>query len=139
VAHLLYLGLLAACLVGTAPLELFLHVRVYARWRRLLGAVLPVLVLFGAWDLVGSATRTWTYTSAYLLGLRLPGRLPVEELLFFLVVPSCAVLTYEAVRVRRPRWSYGDEADIAPGDEAGDPADDTAPAEVAGTHVRNQP
>lgn len=130
-AHLLYLGLLAACLVGAASLELFLHVRVYARWRRLLGAVLPVLVLFGAWDLVGSATRTWTYNSAYLLGLRLPGRLPVEELLFFLVVPSCAVLTYEAVRVRRPRWSYGDEA--------GDPADGTAPGEVSGTHVRNQP
>jgi hypothetical protein len=30
--------------------------------------------------------------------------LPVEELLFFLVVPACAVLTYEAVLARRPGW-----------------------------------
>ena len=43
--HLTYLGLLAGCLVVTAPLELVLRVRVYARWRRLLVAVLPVLDL----------------------------------------------------------------------------------------------
>jgi lycopene cyclase domain-containing protein len=109
VRHLLYLGLLAACLLGTAPLELFLHVHVYARWRRLLGAVVPVLVVFGGWDVLGAATRTWTYDDAYLVGVRLPSGLPLEELLFFLVVPACAVLAYEAVRVRRPGWSYGDE------------------------------
>ena len=34
---------------------------------------------------------------------------PVEELLFFLVVPTCAVLTLEAVRCRRPDWTIGDE------------------------------
>ena len=107
--HLLYLGLLAGCLLGTAPLELVLGVHVYARWRRLLGAVLPVLVVFGGWDEVGAATRAWTYDGAYLVGARLPGRLPIEELLFFLIVPTCAVLTYEAVRARRPHWSYGDE------------------------------
>ena len=39
--HLTYLGLLAGCLVVTAPLELVLRVRVYARWRRVLLAVLP--------------------------------------------------------------------------------------------------
>ena len=36
-----YVALLAGCLVVTAPLELVLRVRVYARWRRLLLAVLP--------------------------------------------------------------------------------------------------
>jgi hypothetical protein len=30
--------------------------------------------------------------------VRLPGGIPVEELLFFLVVPVCAVLAFEAVR-----------------------------------------
>ena len=107
--HLLYLALLAACLLGTAPLELFLHVHVYRRWRRLVGAVLPVLVVFGGWDAAASAGRTWTYDGAYLVGLRLPGRLPIEEVLFFLVVPTCAVLTYEAVRARRPYWDFGDQ------------------------------
>jgi lycopene cyclase domain-containing protein len=109
VRHLLYLGLLAACLIGTAPLELFLHVHVYARWQRLLGAVVPVLVVFGGWDALAAASRTWSYDDAYLVGVRLPGRLPLEELLFFLVIPTCAVLTLEAVRARRPQWRIGDE------------------------------
>jgi hypothetical protein len=33
----------------------------------------------------------------------------LEELLFFIVIPTCAVLTLEAVRVRRPHWIIGDE------------------------------
>ena len=42
-------------------------------------------------------------------GLLLPGRLPLEELLFFVVVPLCAILTFEAVRRLRPGWLAGDE------------------------------
>ncbi len=38
----------------------------------------------------------------------LPGGLPVEEVLFFLVVPVAAVLTLEAVRTVRG-WPVGDE------------------------------
>jgi hypothetical protein len=38
----------------------------------------------------------------------LPGHLPVEEVLFFLVVPTCAIATLEAVRVVR-HWPVGDE------------------------------
>jgi hypothetical protein len=37
------------------------------------------------------------------------GDLPVEEIVFFLVVPTCAVLTFEAVRRLRPTWHVGDE------------------------------
>lgn len=107
--HLLYLALLAACLVGTLPLELVLGTRVYARWRRLALTVLPVAVAFGGWDVAAIRQGAWTYDRRYLIGVTLPGRLPLEELLFFLVIPVCAVLTLEAVRVRRPNWTIGDE------------------------------
>lgn len=107
--HLTYLLVLAACLIGTAPLELVLHVRVYRRWARLAAAVLPVAALFTAWDVLEIHAGAWSYDSAYLVGVTLPGRLPLEELLFFLVIPVCAVLTLEAVRTRRPDWLVGDE------------------------------
>ena len=109
-AHLTYLALLAACLLGTAPLEIVLRVRVFARWRRLISALAPTVVLFGAWDIYGINRGHWSYDPALITGWRLPGRLPVEELLFFLVAPTCAILTLEAVRVRRPGWTIGDEA-----------------------------
>ena len=104
-----YLLILLACLIGTLPLELFLHARVYARWRRLVVAVLPVVVLFGGWDVGAIAAGWWHYDRRYLVGVTLPGRLPLEELLFFVVIPVCAVLTLEAIRTRRPQWTIGDE------------------------------
>ena len=49
--HVVYLAILAGCLLGTAPLEIALRTRVYARWRRLLVAVVPVVLLFGSWGI----------------------------------------------------------------------------------------
>jgi lycopene cyclase domain-containing protein len=104
--HLTYLSLLVGCLVVTAPLELLLRVRVYARWRRLLLAVLPEFVVFLAWVLYAIAAGHWDYSDTRTLGIRLPGGIPVEEVLFFLVVPVCAVLALEAVR-KVTGWDAG--------------------------------
>jgi lycopene cyclase domain-containing protein len=108
--HLTYLGLLAGCLLVTAPLELVLRVRVYARWRRFLLAVLPVFAVFVAWVLYAIAQGHWHYDGELILGVRLPGGIPLEEVLFFLVVPLCAVLAFEAVR-RVTGWRAGYEVD----------------------------
>ena len=106
--HLAYVGVLAFCLLGTLPLELWLRVGVYRRWRRLLLTLLPVAAVFVVWDLYAIAAGHWTFDPAQTLGVDLPGDLPVEELLFFLVVPVCSVLAYEAVRLVRG-WPGGDE------------------------------
>jgi lycopene cyclase domain-containing protein len=110
VSHLVYLALLLGCLIGTAPLEIWLGARVYRQWRRLIFSVLPTVVVFGAWDLYAINRHQWRYADHWLVGVRLPGSLPLEELLFFLVIPTCAILTLEAVRCRRPDWMIGDEA-----------------------------
>lgn len=107
-AHLLYLGLLAACLIGTAPLEIVLRTRVYRRWPRLVLAILPAFVIGVGWDLYAVHRHQWYFDYHYLLGLKVAG-LPIEEALFFIVIPICAVLTLEAVRRRRPGWLVGDE------------------------------
>ena len=106
--HLTYLGLLAGCLLVTAPLEVVLRVRVYARWRRLLLALLPEFAVFVTWVLYAIAQGHWHYSADRTLGVRLPGGIPLEEVLFFLVVPLCAVLTFEAVR-KVTGWTAGDE------------------------------
>lgn len=104
-----YLLILAGCVLGTLPLEFLLHTRVYARWPRLLVAVLPMVVIFTGWDVAAIQAGWWRYDHRYLIGVTLPGRLPLEELLFFIVIPVCAVLTLEAVRARKPHWLIGDE------------------------------
>lgn len=91
-----YLLLMAACLVITLPLEFVLRARVYRRPARLVLAMLPMLVLFVAWDVLGIVREHWTYSEEYTTGIML-GVLPLEELVFFLVIPICGLLTYEAV------------------------------------------
>jgi lycopene cyclase domain-containing protein len=109
VAHLAYLAILASCLLATLPLELVLRTRVYARWRRLCLALAPAVVVFSLWDAYAIGRGHWTYDHRYLTGIDLPGRLPLDEVLFFAVTPTCAILTLEAVRRRRPTWRIGDE------------------------------
>ncbi len=96
--HLTYLFVLAGCLLAAVPLEFVLRLRVRKQWRRLLLTIAPVLVVFVSWDVYAIARHHWSYDRAQTSGVLLPGRLPLEELLFFVVVPVCAVLTLEAVR-----------------------------------------
>jgi lycopene cyclase domain-containing protein len=103
-----YLAVLAGCLLGTAALEVFLRVNVYRRWRRLALTLAPVALVFAGWDVAAIAAGYWTFDPRQVTGVTLPGGLPVEELLFFLAVPVCAVLAFEAVRAVRG-WRAGDE------------------------------
>jgi lycopene cyclase domain-containing protein len=89
---------MGACLLVTLPLELVLGARVWRRPRRLVRSLKPAFGLFVVWDLWASATGTWDFDDRYTIGVRFPGGMAVEELVFFLVVPICMLLTLEAVR-----------------------------------------
>jgi lycopene cyclase domain-containing protein len=93
-----YLLLMGACVLITLPLEFLFGARVWRRPRRLLAALAVPLVIFMVWDLVAIARDHWTYNAEYVTGWELPGNLPIEELVFFVVIPICGLLTYEAVR-----------------------------------------
>jgi lycopene cyclase domain-containing protein len=108
-AHLVYVALLTGCLAAPVLLELTLRIRLLLQWRRLALTVLPVLIVFGGWDLAAIRDRQWSYNRHWITGVLLPGGLPIEELAFFVVIPICAVATLEAVRRVRPQWSFGDE------------------------------
>ena len=92
-----YLLLMAACVVLTLPLEILFRARVYRRPRRLLAALAVPVALFVLWDVIAIARGHWSYDPQYVTGWTIPPNLPVEELVFFLVIPVCALLTFEAV------------------------------------------
>lgn len=103
--HAEYLLLLAACLLITAPLEFALGARVYRRPVRLLWALVPVVIIFTTWDLLAIRRGHWSYSPTQTTGVLLPGGIPIEEIAFFVVIPICGLLTYEAVGqiLDRPR------------------------------------
>lgn len=106
--HLSYIAVLVLCVVATLPLELLLGVRVYRQWRRLLLTLAPVLVVFLAWDAYAIHAGHWGFDRSQTLDVTRLASIPVEELLFFVVVPVCSILALEAVR-RVRGWPVGDE------------------------------
>jgi lycopene cyclase domain-containing protein len=91
-----YLIVLGACLAITLPLEIFRPGVDRQAWRAA-RAVLPVAAVFVLWDEVAIAAHIWTYNQAYVSGVDIPFHMPIEEVLFFFVIPLCGLLTYNAV------------------------------------------
>ncbi|HEX6760070.1 MAG TPA: lycopene cyclase domain-containing protein [Propionibacteriaceae bacterium] len=95
--HFQYLLLMACCLLITLPLEFVLRARVYRRAAGLAFAIIPVVIIFSIWDIIGILRDHWSYSPRFTTGWKLIFDMPIEELVFFVVVPICGLLTYEAV------------------------------------------
>ncbi len=95
--HYQYLALMAGCVVLTLPLELLLGAHVYRRPARLLRTLALPLVIFLVWDAIAIAHNEWTFSRAYVTGVRVPFSIPIEEVVFFVVIPICALLTFDVV------------------------------------------
>lgn len=108
--HAAYLAVLCLILFGALWLEVIVRTRVLVRLRRTLLAILPVSFLFTLWDWYAVAHGHWHFESARVTGIKLARELPIEEILFFAVVPLAAILTLEAVRAVRG-WQVGDEVE----------------------------
>lgn len=104
-----YLYMLIFVLIGSGWLELALKVRVYRRWRRWLFAITPVFALFVLWDSYAVNQKHWWFDPDQTLGVIGPFNIPLEEYLFFFVVPLASILTLEAVRAVKKQWRFGDE------------------------------
>ncbi|EME55028.1 lycopene cyclase domain-containing protein [Amycolatopsis decaplanina] len=93
-----YLIVLAACVLVTLPLEAA-GARVYRRPKRLARAVLPMAAVFLVWDALAIAGGVWHYAPEFVTGIHAPFSVPLEEILFFVVIPVCGLLTYEMVQL----------------------------------------
>ncbi|GIG64776.1 lycopene cyclase domain-containing protein [Phytomonospora endophytica] len=96
--QLIYLGVLLGCLVCAGWLEPVLKTRVLARHRRVLRTIALVAIPFLLIDTAAILAGWWWFDGDAVIGAYLPGGVPLEEVLFFVVVPVCAILGFEAVR-----------------------------------------
>ena len=97
-----YVAMLVFCLIGTIPLEIVLRLGVLRQLRRLALTMLLAAGPFLLWDLWATEAGHWWFDAEQTLPMRVAG-IPLEEIGFFVVIPLCAILTYEAVRTLRGR------------------------------------
>lgn len=72
--------------------------------------ILPAL-FYIIWDIIFTAENVWHFNAAYITGFKLIN-LPVEEVLFFFVVPYCCVFIYECICSYLPHLPQKSGADL---------------------------
>jgi lycopene cyclase domain-containing protein len=66
-------------------------------WKALFPATLITAAIFITWDIYFTRHDVWWFNKDYVTGLFIAG-LPVEEWLFFIIIPYCCIFIYEVAR-----------------------------------------
>ena len=103
-AKLAYLAMLGFTIIGSWWLEWAFKLRVLRRIRFTLSTIVPISIFFLLWDALAIRLNHWEFDSHQMLGIVLVFDIPLEELLFFVVIPLAIILTYEGVTKLRPHW-----------------------------------
>ena len=72
--------------------------------------VIPALIYI-VWDIYFTAKGVWHFNEQYITGIKLVN-LPLEEVLFFFIVPYCCVFIYECIRCYFPSLKNKNIADV---------------------------
>ena len=104
-----YVAMLTFTVVGSFWLEIVLKIRVLKRIKRALMSIIPIAILFLIWDAYAVASGHWKFDPDQVLGIYGPFGIPLEEYLFFIIVPMAAIMTIEGVRSVKKHWPVGDE------------------------------
>ena len=96
--------MLVFTLCGSGWLEIVLKTGVLRRFKRVALSICPISLLFLIWDGYAIAQGHWLFDREQIVGIYGPFNIPLEEYLFFIVVPIAALMTIEAVRVTKKNW-----------------------------------
>jgi lycopene cyclase domain-containing protein len=97
-----YLAMLLFVIFGSFWLEIVLKTSVIRRWKRLVISILPVFIVFVIWDAYAISQGHWFFNPDRTLQIIGPLNIPLEEFLFFMIVPMAAILTIEGVTTVKP-------------------------------------
>ena len=83
---------------GAVPLLLSFWpgLKFYRHWRALVYSIGLIIIIFGGWDIFATWRGHWFFNPAGVFKLRIIN-LPLEEVLFFIVIPFCCIFTWESL------------------------------------------
>jgi lycopene cyclase domain-containing protein len=96
-----YFLILAVSLAGPLMLSFDKKVGFYKKWKYLFPAMLLPALYYVVWDIYFTSIGVWSFNEAYITGFKL-WNLPIEEVLFFIIVPYCCIFIYECIRCYFP-------------------------------------
>lgn len=91
-----YFIILAAAFTGPLLLSFDKKVAFYRKWKYVFPAMIFPAILYITWDIFFTAKGVWSFNANYITGIKW-NDLPIEEILFFFIVPYCCVFIYECI------------------------------------------
>ena len=86
-------------LSGLIPLILSFWppLKIYRNIRALIFSIFLIVIIYGAWDIFATARGHWWFNPESVWALKIIN-LPIEEVLFFVVIPFCCIFTWEVIK-----------------------------------------
>jgi lycopene cyclase domain-containing protein len=88
-------------LAGPLLLSFDKKVAFYKKWKFLFPSMLLPALFYIIWDIWFTEIGIWSFNEKYITGIKLYN-LPIEEVLFFFIVPYCSVFIYECIHCYFP-------------------------------------
>ncbi len=103
--------LLVDILALSMPLLLSFDKKVhfYTNWKYLFAAIFLTMLVFIPWDIIFTLNGVWGFNPLHLTGINIL-HIPLEEWLFFIVVPYASLFTYEVLNAYISRDVFGNYA-----------------------------
>jgi len=95
--HWSYIAMIIFVMIASWWLEFAFRLKVLRNPRRVLATIAVVAPVFLLWDWYAISQGHWFFDPNLILGIFGPFGIPVEEYLFFVVVPIASLLTLEGV------------------------------------------
>ena len=74
--------------------------------KRVLLSLLPISIGFLIWDAYAISQGHWFFDPKQVTGIYGPFNIPIEEILFFLIIPMAVLMTLEGVSRLKPDWKH---------------------------------
>ncbi|MFA4909192.1 MAG: lycopene cyclase domain-containing protein [Candidatus Omnitrophota bacterium] len=92
-----YMAVLLISLSLPLLLSFWPPLKFYRRLSAFTAAIGATLLVFGGWDVLAAARGHWSFRREAVRPFRFLG-LPLEEILFFVVIPFCCLFTWETLK-----------------------------------------
>jgi len=100
-----YLILLVGSIFVPLLLSFDTKVQYYKNLKYILPAIFTTAAIFWVWDIRFVEAQVWSFNPEYTIGLAFIG-MPIEEWLFFIVVPYSCVFIYEVLKFYLEKYEY---------------------------------
>lgn len=100
-----YFIVLLICGIFPFILSFYPPLKFYSNLKALIVSLISTAILFGLWDVIATGRGHWWFEPKGVWGIYFIG-LPLEEWLFFIVIPFCCLFTWETIKYIQATFFY---------------------------------